>query len=117
MLRIKGRVGDWPVDLTIEMDAEDWKQLATHLPIEPVASVASNPAAPAVARPAQDGLWDTALALLQQAGEVEGPRLLAELSALAGSEGAGKRLLVRLRHCSQVKLENGAQAPIYRWVG
>ncbi len=34
MLRIKGRVGDWPVDLTVEMDAEDWAQLAAHLPLE-----------------------------------------------------------------------------------
>ncbi|WP_437882435.1 hypothetical protein [Pseudomonas sp. LRF_L74] len=117
MLRIKGRVGDWPVDLTIEMDAQDWKQLAAHLPAGTLAAAGPNPAAAAVARPVQDGLWETALTLLQNAGEIEGPRLLAELAALAGGEGAGKRLLVRLRHSPLVKLESGAHAPIYRWVG
>ena len=34
-----------------------------------------------------------------------------------GPEAAGKRLLVRLRHCGQVRMETGADAPIYHWVG
>ena len=34
MVRIRGTIGDWPVDLTVEMDAEDWAQLAAHLPLE-----------------------------------------------------------------------------------
>lgn len=38
MLRIKGHVGDWPVDLTVEMDAEDWLQLAAHLPQQELAA-------------------------------------------------------------------------------
>ncbi|MDG3596568.1 hypothetical protein L5B95_15335, partial [Pseudomonas aeruginosa] len=28
MVRIRGSIGDWPVDLTLELDAEDWRQLA-----------------------------------------------------------------------------------------
>ena len=31
MVRIRGRIGDWPVDLTLELDAEDWAQLAQHV--------------------------------------------------------------------------------------
>jgi len=113
MLRIKGRIGDWPVDLRLEMDAEDWAQLAAHLPLE-AASVA--------VRSVQDGhpaddLWQQALALLQRAGSMDGPRLLGELAALAGSEAAGKRLLVRLRHCPQVQLQSADAMPLYRWIG
>ena len=113
MLRIKGRVGDWPVDLTVEMDAEDWAQLAAHLPLEaPPGAVRSAPAA----SPA-DEHWQQAQALLQRAGSLEGPQLLVELAALAGNEVAGKRLLVRLRHCPQVQVERGDAAPLYRWIG
>lgn len=113
MLRIKGRVGDWPVDLTVEMDAEDWAQLAAHLPLEaPPGAVRSAPAA----RPADDH-WHLAQELLQRAGSLEGPQLLGELAALAGDEAAGKRLLVRLRHCPQVQVESGDAAPLYRWIG
>jgi hypothetical protein len=113
MLRIKGRVGDWSVDLTVEMDAEDWAQLAAHLPAEaqPAASRTVAPANPS------DGLWPLAQELLQRAGSMEGPQLLGELAALAGGEAAGKRLLVRLRHCPQVQVESGAEAPLYRWIG
>ena len=111
MVRIRGRVGDWPVDLTVELDAQDWAQLAQH--ITP-AAVTREPAVVAVAT---DALWQTTLDLLRQAGQVEGPQLLAQLAALAGSEAAGKRLLVRLRHCAQVRMETAADAPIYHWVG
>jgi len=45
-----------------------------------------------------------------------GPQLLAELQALAGSAQMGKRLLVRLRLCAQVKVDSGADAPVYRWI-
>lgn len=118
MLRIKGTIGAWPVDLTVELDAQDWAQLAAHLPIEQVdPTPAARAVAAALVQPAQDALWQTAQALLQQAGEMEGPQLLAALAGLAGGDAAGKRLLVRLRHCPQVRLENGAQAPLYRWVG
>lgn len=114
MLRIKGRVGDWPVDLTVEMDAEDWAQLAAHLPQQE--SAAGAPRMQSAAQTADD-LWLQAQQLLQAAGSLEGPQLLGELAALAGSEAAGKRLLVRLRHCPQVQVESGDAAPLYRWIG
>lgn len=113
MVRIRGQVGDWPVDLTVELDAEDWAQLAQH--IAPVSTVealsATKPAA------ADDSLWQTTLKLLREAGQIEGPQLLAQLAALAGGEAAGKRLLVRLRHSTQVRMETGVDAPIYHWAG
>lgn len=115
MLRIKGRIGEWPVDLSVEMDQQDWAQLAALLPRD--STVQQAPAPVAAAPRAQDGLWQTAQELLQRAGSLDGPQLLAELSALAGSAVAGKRLLVRLRHCPLVQIESGAEAPLYRWVG
>ncbi|MHA6495177.1 hypothetical protein ACX0MV_18340 [Pseudomonas borbori] len=112
MVRIHGRVGEWSVDLTIELDAQDWAHLAQHLAVEPCAEPRPMPASPG-----NDGLWQTTLELLRQAGQLEGPQLLEQLAGLAGGEVAGKRLLVRLRHCAQVRVEAGADAPIYRWVG
>jgi hypothetical protein len=111
MVRIRGRIGDWPVDLTVELDAQDWAQLAQHMM---PAAAASEPAAVAAAT---DALWQTTLDLLRQAGQIEGPQLLAQLAALAGSEAAGKRLLVRLRHSALVRMETGVDAPIYHWAG
>ena len=111
MMRIRGRIGDWPVDLTLELDAGDWAQLAQHVTVLPPASAAE----PAPKSDAGDTLWQTALQLVREAGQVEGPRLLAQLAALAGGEAAGKRLLVRLRHCAQIRMETGEDAPIYHW--
>lgn len=117
MLRIRGRIGDWPVDLTVEMDEEDWQRLGAQLHVAPAAS--PEPVAPPAAAPSRqaDPRWEAALGLLRAAGRLEGPRLLADLEALAGSAAAGKRLLVRLRHCEQVQLEAGADAPVYVWKG
>ncbi|MCQ4271367.1 hypothetical protein NA655_10075 [Pseudomonas kuykendallii] len=112
MVRIRGKVGDWPVDLTLELDAQEWTLLAEKVQVEP-AAVASKVAPSASA---EDGRWQMAQDLLRQAQQMDGPQLLADLSALAGSAQAGKRLLVRLRHCEQVKLENGGETPIYRWI-
>ena len=111
MMRIRGRIGDWPVDLTLELDAGDWAQLAQHMSVTPIPSVAES----APKADAGDVLWQTALQLVREAGQVEGPRLLAQLAALAGGEAAGKRLLVRLRHCAQIRMETGADAPISHW--
>jgi hypothetical protein len=111
MVRIRGRIGDWPVDLTLELDPQDWAQLAGQLP-----AAAETAAAPVSAPGNNDALWQTTLELLRKAGQIEGPQLLEQLSGLAGSEAAGKRLLVRLRHCAQVRMESGADAPIYCWV-
>ncbi len=113
MVRIRGRIGDWPVDLTLELDAQDWAQLAAQVPVA-AAEGAPGPAAEPVGN---DALWQTSLALLRQAGQLEGPQLLAQLAALAGGEAAGKRLLVRLRHCAQVRVQSGVDAPSYHWIG
>ena len=112
MVRIRGRVGDWPVDLTVELDAQDWAQLAQHITPDAAAE-----ALPAATPAPDDALWQTTLELLRNAGQIEGPQLLAQLAALAGGEAAGKRLLVRLRHCNQVRMETGVDAPIYHWAG
>jgi len=114
MLRIRGTFGDWPVDLTLELDEGDWAQLGAQL------KAAKPEAAPAVAsKPAtqDDKIWQIALDLLQKAGQINGPELLDQLEGLTGSTAAGKRLLVRLRHSSQVKVESGQDAPLYSWIG
>jgi hypothetical protein len=110
MLRIKGRIGDWPVDLSVDMDSEDWARLAAQMTPRPGLERTAQ-AAPAPV----DALWQAAQQLLHKAGSMDGPQLLAELEALAGSATAGKRLLVRLRHCPLVRMENGVDAPIYHW--
>lgn len=115
MLRIKGRIGDWPVDLTVELDGAEWAQLRGLLP---AAAVEAPPAAAPAAAPASasDRLWALAQELLRRAGALDGPQLFAELSALAGGEEAGKRLLVRLRHSGQVKVSSGGDTPLYTWI-
>ncbi|MNF01736.1 hypothetical protein D3C80_2007720 [compost metagenome] len=74
---------------------------------------------PASAAPARqdDALWHTARELLRKAGQISGPELLEQLEGLAGSTAAGKRLLVRLRHSADVKVESGVDAPLYHWIG
>lgn len=112
MIRIRGHVGELPVDLSIEMDDQDWAQLGRYLPAAQAAEQAQ--AGPSASL---DSHWHGAQALLQSAGQMEGPQLLAELAALGGSDQAGKRLLVRLRHSDKVKVDAGGDAPVYRWVG
>lgn len=115
-MRIRGQIGPWPVDLTLDLAPQEWEQVRQVLQ-PPGAQAERAEQAIAVQGQAQDALWDSALALLQEAGSIEGPQLLAQLAALAGSEVAGKRLLVRLRHCPQVKLQAAADAPLYQWIG
>lgn len=115
MLRIRGQIGDWPVDLTVEMDAADWDQLASRLTSEGAAQAATAPRTPSA--PRNDALWETAQQLLRDAGQMEGPLLLAELEGLTGSVAAGKRLLVRLRHSEQVHVDVRDDAPLYIWKG
>ncbi|PYY79192.1 hypothetical protein DNK59_27635 [Pseudomonas sp. TKO26] len=112
MLRIRGSIGDWPVDLTLELDEGDWAQLGAQL------QAARPEAAAPVSKPASqdDALWQTAKDLLRKAGQISGPQLLEQLEGLAGSAAAGKRLLVRLRHCAEVKVVSGADTPLYSWV-
>ncbi|MEV4698139.1 hypothetical protein MRBLMX9_002257 [Pseudomonas brassicacearum] len=118
MLRIRGTVGDWPVDLSIEMDEGDWAQLGAQLQVaksEGVAVPATKPVANPVSQ--DDAQWRIAKELLRKAGQLSGPDLLEQLEGLSGSASAGKRLLVRLRHCAEVKVLSGADTPLYSWVG
>lgn len=110
-MRIRGQIGEWPVDLTLELDDAEWARLAGGLVAGP--TVASE--RPEVPAGQGDRLLETAQQLLRSAGEMTGPDLLARLQALTGSPEAGKRLLVRLRHSDQVRVESGADAPLYRW--
>lgn len=115
-MRIRGQIGDWPVDLSIELAPEEWAQLGRRLDEVPAGAVA--PTSTVSAAPRQDdGQWMAARELLREAGQLSGPELLAQLEGVAGSVAAGKRLLVRLRHSSEVKVEAGADAPVYHWVG
>ncbi|MDZ5113245.1 hypothetical protein [Pseudomonas putida] len=114
-MRIRGQIGDWPVDLTIELAPEEWAQLGRQIELP---AVAQNVATETVATTRQDdGQWIAAREVLRLAGQMSGPELLDRLEGLAGSTAAGKRLLVRLRHCSEVKVESGVDAPVYHWVG
>ncbi|HEY0285826.1 MAG TPA: hypothetical protein VGC62_02230 [Pseudomonas sp.] len=112
MLRIRGTVGDYPVDLTIELDDGDWAQLSAQLQ---AAKLGTEEIKAAPVRQ-DDKVWLIAQELLQKAGQISGPDLLEQLEGLAGSSAAGKRLLVRLRHNPKVKVESGADTPIYCWV-
>ncbi len=112
MLRIRGGIGDWPVDLTLEMDDGDWARLGAQLQVsQPEAS-----AVPAKPVTQDEALWQIAKDLLRKAGQLSGPDLLDQLEGLTGSAASGKRLLVRLRHCPDVKVESGADTPMYRWL-
>jgi hypothetical protein len=112
MLRIRGSIGDWPVDLTLELDDADWARLGAQLQVvKPEAS-----AAPAKPVNQDDTQWQIAKDLLRKAGQMSGPDLLEQLEGLTGSAASGKRLLVRLRHCADVKVESGGDTPLYRWL-
>ena len=111
MLRIRGTVGDLPVDLTLELDDSDWARLGAQLQAAPA------PSAPAAVPVKQDDdLWQNAQDLLRKAGQLSGLELLDQLEGLAGDAQAGKRLLVRLRHSSKVKVSSGGDTPLYSWI-
>ncbi|MDT9635229.1 hypothetical protein F6S08_29020 [Pseudomonas sp. JV449] len=114
MLRIRGTIGDLPVDLTLELDDGDWVRLGAQLQATPVASATAAPAAPV--KPNGD-LWQNAQDLLRNAGQLSGLELLDRLEGLAGDAAAGKRLLVRLRHSAKVKVASGGDTPLYSWIG
>ncbi|EWC40642.1 hypothetical protein GFL09_12760 [Pseudomonas stutzeri] len=113
MIRVRGRVGDWPVDLQIELDEQDWSNLARSVSV--VEATTSPPLSSA--SPAADALWHSARERLRCAGKLDGPQLFAELEALAGDAQLAKRLLVRLRHCDEVRVEHGPDSACYHWVG
>lgn len=120
MIRITGTFGQWPVDLCIEMAEGDWARLQGALQVTPAnhADALERPAPPAApATAVSDRLWESALRLVEASGQISGPALFEQLEGLAGSAQAGKRLLVRLRHCPQVRVLSGADAPLYTWAG
>ncbi|MFJ3525017.1 hypothetical protein ACIPO9_21260 [Pseudomonas sp. NPDC090203] len=115
MLRIRGTVGEVPVDLTVEMDDSDWARLGAQFGVQ----AQDKPAADPVAKPPasrNDAAWDIAQELLRKAGHLSGPDLLGQLEGLAGSTAAGKRLMVRMRHSANVRVESHGDAPEYYWV-
>lgn len=112
MLRIRGTVGDLPVDLTLELDDDDWARLGAQLQAVPAAST---PAAAPVKH--NDDQWQNAQDLLRKAGQLNGLELLDQLEGLAGDAASGKRLLVRLRHSSNVNVASGGDTPLYSWIG
>ncbi|WP_226685372.1 hypothetical protein [Stutzerimonas stutzeri] len=114
MIRIRGRIGDWPVDLEIDLGDQDWSGLTRGLGAVDVASAGR----PATAGSAPgDALWHSARECLRSAGKLDGPQLFAELEAITGSAQLAKRLLVRLRHCDEVRVEHGADSACYHWIG
>ncbi|WP_226506260.1 hypothetical protein [Pseudomonas sp. MWU16-30317] len=116
MLRIRGTVGDLPVDLTIEMDPADWALLGNQLNIL-APSDAPTPTPTSKPKNQDDALWRNALALVESSGQISGPSLLEQLEGLAGSTAGAKRLLVRLRHSALIQVQSGADAPLYCWAG
>lgn len=116
MLRIRGTVGDLPVDLTVEMDDSDWAKLGIQLSGQSQESTAQSAVAVRPSAGQSDAVWNTAQDLLRKAGHLSGPDLLGQLEGLAGSTAAGKRLMVRMRHSANVKVESQGDAPEYHWV-
>lgn len=114
MLRIRGTIGELPVDLTLELDDGDWAKLGAQLQASTAPS-ADPSAAPAPGN-LDESLWQSAQDLLRKAGQLTGLELLDQLEGLAGSASAGKRLLVRLRHSAKVKVASGEDTPLYSWV-
>lgn len=116
MLRIRGTVGDLPVDLTVEMDDADWARLGIQLgaQVQETSAPTDTSVKPAASR--NDAVWDIAQELLRKAGHLTGPDLLGQLEGLSGSTAAGKRLMVRMRHSANVKVESQGDTPVYHWV-
>lgn len=112
-VRIRGTIGEWPVDLTIELEPAEWAQLGHQVELAAPAEKATP--APAVRQ--TDDQWQAAREALRVAGQMTGPELLEQLEQLTGSTAAGKRLLVRLRHSAEVKVESAGDAPVYYWLG
>jgi hypothetical protein len=114
MIRIQGKIGAWPVDLTIELEPEDWSRLAEGL--AHTAPAQPKETAP-VTRAHSDPLWESVLALVQQEQRIEGPHLLSLLEKLAGNVGSAKQLIVRLRHNPNIRIEKTNEAQVFVWVG
>ncbi|MFC3606571.1 hypothetical protein [Stutzerimonas tarimensis] len=117
MIRIRGRIGNWPVDLEVDLDASDWAQLGKDLSAVEAGPTEADATAAPRSSPGNDPLWQAAQDLLREAGELSGPALLEQFEPLTGNMAAAKRLLVRLRHCPQVRIQQDGETPLYRWTG
>lgn len=115
MVRIRGSIGDWPVDLTLELDAEDWRQLAQHVPRRRWASRRSRRPGRrrrqrrwiAYGRPPRTCCAAAGGSRAAVAGGVGG---------FSGNAGAAKQLLVRLRHDARVKVEVVDGTQVFVWL-
>jgi len=116
MLRIRGTVGDLPVDLTVEMDDGDWAKLGIQFGALTPEQTSDKATAAKPHAGRHDAVWDIAQDLLRQASHMSGPDLLGQLEGLAGSTAAGKRLMVRMRHSANVRVESQGDVPEYHWV-
>ena len=116
-MRIRGQIGPWPVDLSLELEPAEWAQLAGVVQVP--SDAPSAPAEPVRSAPVaqSDEALSAAKRLLQAEGPLNGPQLLERLEALGGGTAGGKRLLFRLRHAPGVKVESVADAPLYHWLG
>ena len=61
MVRIRGTIGDWPVDLTVELDESDWIKLGAQLQVSEV-PISQPPAKPANQ---DDAVWEATKDLLR----------------------------------------------------
>ncbi|GGK09719.1 hypothetical protein [Pseudomonas matsuisoli] len=115
-MRIRGTIGQWPVDLTLDLDDDELGRLRAlnTAPSEVDHTAAATPAT--VSAQAHDPHWEAAQDLLRQAGHLDGPALSGLLDTLTGSATTTKRLLVRLRHSPNVRLESGPDVHVYHWV-
>lgn len=111
MIRIRGQLGPWPVDLTLELDASDWQQLPQILQEQLSQTMTAQAPAPSSADPH----WEMALKVMQGLGTIDGPALLVELQALCGDAAAAKRLMTRLRHYPQVQVRRDGEVMRWSW--
>ena len=120
MIRIRGKIGNYPIELEIELSSQEWLQLmAGGIKCSAEESLAdgedSSSEQDRRVAVQTSSIWEAARALIQQAGVISGPQLLVELEALSGSVQTAKQLLMRLRHTPDVVLERPPDALMYRW--
>lgn len=114
-MKIRGTIGEWPVDLTLELDDDELARIGVLASSPSSHSEPSATQRPAPIPAAQDPRWEAAQDLLRKAGQLDGPALAEALQALTGSSAAAKKLLVRLRHSADVRLESGPDVQVYHW--
>lgn len=117
MIRIRGRVGNCPIELDIELDAQDWMALGAAVHASPSEPEAAESSPQTSGRSSAEAFWAQAKQLVQSSGSIAGPALLVQLEALCGNVQQAKQLMVRLRHSAEVVVERHPDALLYRWQG